>query len=119
MSNVADERAKQINAVGIEPGMYAFKDGPLWAVCDIDADGPAAGEIRNKRWMPKWWTPERRFGFVVRFTDGSYMVESGNQPKPRLVFQTEFDAHGATVYGRRDRVERIYADPQTGAEVPA
>lgn len=100
----------------MNPALYAFKDGGAWAICDIDADGTAAGEIRNKRWMPTWWRPDRRTGFRVQFPNGRYKESLYYDGQP-ATFATEWDAHRTTQYGDLAKIIYITADPTSGNEV--
>ena len=114
MTRSTDSLTKAIaylGAVEVAPGRYAFRiSGQNWFVSTTNAleyyfagfasDGERLEYLQARcetARMPIWWTPDQRFAWRS-IVDGSFWKDPGNDTNVR---------------------ERIAADLETGAEVPA
>ena len=108
---------ERLLAVEIEPKWYAWPSpgatGVVWFVASeqhltdlLNFEGPDA-ERKLATAMPAWWSPEQRFAW--RWIN---YVQRFKTRKEAEAFETEAPLHGG-------RVERITADLETGAEIPA
>jgi hypothetical protein len=107
---------EHLGAVEVAPGRYARREAPVvpyeiiseailrqYAPEAIATFGHRDRQFCGIVTMPPWWTPEQRFAW--RTSDGRRVVPDASQRTPGTM--------------RKLGWERITADLQTGAEVPA
>lgn len=123
----------RLGAVEVAPGRYALRVELCPHGCDEYHchDEPTTCPGTNPRWvtmaerdlepykngrrgvsytaMPSWWRPDSRFAW--RLPKGSYGVATDKR------FKTRDEAEASAICG--EIAERITADLETGAEVPA
>jgi len=132
--NQFSKAIEYLGAVEVAPGRYAYlrkhvdqpyskvgsdlnKYAGRWFVMDTDKSEP-----RSDRMMPAWWSPEQ--GEAFRFKGAGLPASEYAMRFHTFDEASAFNIqqHGSNEYDLREGrliIERIEADLETGAEVPA